>query len=828
MKNTKSDHDILRRNAEVRLQSQMDAREEISAEDAKGLIHELRVHQIELEMQNDELRRSQIQLEESRMRYADLYDFAPVGYLTLDGNGLVLEANLTIARQLGVERSRILGKPLSGYIVMSDRNAFRSHLNNALKEITNRACEVRFMKKGGGDFHALLDTIFVEDAGGNGRIRTSVTDISERKRAEEEANLQRETLTGIFESAPYVMMLVNKDGRVENINRKGVAFGGKPKEELLGLLGGEVFSCLNSFDGLGCGRNPVCADCPVRTRVTKTFETGQDIYEAEGRMILRRDFMDVAVEMLISTSLVKDKVLVSIADITERKRAEAMLASVSRQNELLLNSVGDGICGLDLEGRTTFANPKAVQLVGYNLEEMIGHHHHDLIHHTRPDGSPYRRQECPINAAFKDGQVHNVDTEVFWRKDGTNFPVAYKSTPIRDEKGELQGAVVVFSDITERKRLEEKLRESQSRLDLALRSAHMGVWHLDIAQDKRVFDDQVCYLLGIEPAKFTGAPGDFFDAVHPDDCDRNRDALARTIERGVPYETEYRAVWPDGSVHYVTSRGKLVRDDKGRPVMVNGLIWDITERKHMEEELRKSRDELELRVHERTAELQQSEERLRYLSGRLLAAQEEERKRIGAEIHDSIGSSLASVNFALEAARSKALQLDGEQLQDLLESPISITKKAIEETRRIHTGMRPPILDDIGLIAAIGWYCREFQRNHPQIHIEVGVDIEESQIPEPLKIVIFRILQESLNNIAKYSKAEFVDLAVMKTSGAIEFAIEDNGIGFDVDEILSRANCDRGLGLTSMRERALLAGGNLMIQSIPGEGTTIRGSWSIL
>jgi PAS domain S-box-containing protein len=142
----------------------------------------------------------------------------------------------------------------------------------------------------------------------------------------------------------------------------------------------------------------------------------------------------------------------------------------------------------------------------------------------------------------------------------------------------------VQTDVTERKRMEQELRENQSRLDLALRSSQMGVWHLDIDEDRRVFDDQVCHLLGIDPARFTGTAKEFFDAVHPDDHDRVRAALVRTIEHGVPYETEYRAIWPDGGVHHITARGNLARDKNGRPVRINGLIWDITEHKRMEEE----------------------------------------------------------------------------------------------------------------------------------------------------------------------------------------------------------------------------------------------------
>jgi len=149
-----------------------------------------------------------------------------------------------------------------------------------------------------------------------------------------------------------------------------------------------------------------------------------------------------------------------------KKSEPSTIEALERRNELILRCAGEGIYGLDRDGCTTFVNPAAAEMLGWTAEELIGKPQHDIIHHTKPDGSAYSSEECPIYRAFEDGEVHRVDDEVFWRKDGTGLAVEYVSTPIYDEAGELAGAVVTFKDIAERKRQQEALERALAEVQV--------------------------------------------------------------------------------------------------------------------------------------------------------------------------------------------------------------------------------------------------------------------------------------------------------------------------------------------------------------------------
>jgi PAS domain S-box-containing protein len=225
--------------------------------------------------------------------------------------------------------------------------------------------------------------------------------------------------------------------------------------------------------------------------------------------------------------------------------------------------------------------------------------------------------------------------------------------------------------------------------------------------------------------------------------------------------------------------------------------------------------------------LKESEKQLKYLASRLLAAHEEERKRIAGDIHDSLGSSLSQIKHKVEGVLEDVKERSITEVTESLKSVIPIIQESIDECRRLQMDLRPPMLDDIGILATLTWFCRRFQTIFPGIRIEQKINIKEDEVLNLLKTAIFRIAQEAMNNVAKYSKANLISLSLKGEGKNIELAITDNGIGFNVEEMLAKERSRRGLGLESMRERAELSGGSFAIESAQGQGTVIRASWPL-
>ncbi len=286
-------------------------------------------------------------------------------------------------------------------------------------------------------------------------------------------------------------------------------------------------------------------------------------------------------------------------EIRERKQIEQQTIHVHRQNQLLLNSVAEGIFGIDLNGLTTFVNPAGANMLGYEVNELIGSPMHATIHHSWPDGSSFPREECSMYATFMDGTIRYRDNEVLWRKDGTSFSVAYTSNPIRNDNGELEGAVITFRDITEHQQKEQTLNQLSERLLLATYAAKMGIWDWDITRNALTWDDQMLALHGLTRDQFEGQQGGYtawMKTIHPEDRQQAQEDSRQALQEGKEYHPQFRVVWSDQSIHTIQAHAIVQRDSEGKPVRMTGVNWDITK----ETEAAASRELLEKAINRGT------------------------------------------------------------------------------------------------------------------------------------------------------------------------------------------------------------------------------------
>ena len=409
-------------------------------------------------------------------------------------------------------------------------------------------------------------------------------------------------------------------------------------------------------------------------------------------------------------------------------------------------------------------------------------------------------------------------------QEGLEERVAERTTQLTNANAALH------SEINERKQAEEELRKSEARHRSYIEVTEQLGWTTDangeVVEDIpswRGFTGQ-----GEKEVKGWG----WSKALHPDDLEHTVRVWRNAVATRNSYETEYRIRRQDGSYRHFLARGVPVFKDNGDIREWVGTCIDITERKRTEEalkqytkELQRLTETLEQRVRERTEELEKANEGLRRLSSKLLSAQEEERKRIAGEIHDTLGSCLNAIKFKIE---DTLLQIGGtpRAAAESLSTVIPMIHEGVEECRRIQMDLRPAMLDDLGLLPTLSWFFRKFQAIYSQIQIAQEIEVEDKDIPPSLKIVIFRVTQEAMNNIAKYSKADLARLSLRKLDNRMELAIQDNGQGFNPGKVTGSESGRRGLGLTSMRERVELSGGSFYIESFEGNGTTIRAAWS--
>ncbi|MHB0878176.1 MAG: PAS domain-containing hybrid sensor histidine kinase/response regulator [Anaerolineae bacterium] len=424
--------------------------EGLSPEAARQVLHELRVHQIELEMQNEELRRAQEALEASRERYFDLYDLAPVGYATLSEQGLILEANLTAATLLGVARGVLPKQRLARFIFRDDQDAYYLHRKRLFGSGAAQVCELRMVRADGAQFWARLEAALSGGADGDLVCRTTISNVSERKKAEETLRESEITLQSVLDASTESVFMMDPDGVVLATNETAAVRLGVRASDLIGRR-------IYDF-------HPPDLAGSRRAQVSRAVQSGKPLRFEDQRAGM---WLDSAVYPIRNAQGQVDRIAIYGTDITERTRAQQALAVERQRLAVTLQAMGDGLIASDGEGRVTMMNRRAEQLTGWQEEEALGTPLADVFI-VRPGGGPPGHDGHLSESIHGTEQAAERQTRgVLLARDGTERLVTASAAPVSDETGG-PGVVLVFQDVTLQQRIEEELLKANKLESLGI------------------------------------------------------------------------------------------------------------------------------------------------------------------------------------------------------------------------------------------------------------------------------------------------------------------------------------------------------------------------
>jgi PAS domain S-box-containing protein len=435
-----------------------------------------------------------------------------------------------------------------------------------------------------------------------------------------------------------------------------------------------------------------------------------------------------------------------------------------------------------------------------DISEFLGHNHFEFY--------PHEENEAIFKQVVETKAPYQAFAKPFSFPDHPEWGVTYWDwtlTPILDDEGETEFLVFSLEDMTERKRTENSLSAAH-QYNRSLIEASVDPL-VTINPEGKVTDANKAteVITGVPRNQLIGS--DFSDYFT--EPEKARKGYKNVFAQGSVRDYSLAIRHTSGMITDVLYNANIYRNEAGEIQGIFAAARDVTDMKRAEEALR------------------ESETRLRALSSQLLTAQESERKRIAMELHDGIGQILTAIKFKVENILQDKGKGKARAKEKSLKAIVPMVRESVEEVRRIQMDLRPSTLDDLGILATLGWFCREYQKIYFHIRIEKEIGLQESEVSTPLKTVIYRLTQEALNNIAKHSKADLIYLSLRKREDRVEWVVKDNGIGFDLEKILSSERFRRGLGLNSMRERTELSGGSFEIETTLGAGTMIRASWPI-
>ena len=490
-------------------------------------------------------------------------------------------------------------------------------------------------------------------------------------------------------------------------------------------------------------------------------------------------------------------------EITERMRVEEELRKRGKEITFIAENVPALFSYLDGNGCYRFINKRYEEWFNIPRAQIIGKHYKEVL------GESVSEQIKGFVEAALRGEEVNYEAPLPYLHGGLRW-VSAKYVPSIDDQGKLIGFFGLVTDITERKHMEETLSKSKEKFGELFDNAPVGYFEYDKQGRISNVNRTEAEMLGYTFEEMVGQP--VWKFIVEEKVARNQilSKLTGTMSPARGLERTYRR--KDGTTFPALIEDRILKDSDGKIVGIRCTIQDITKNKQVE---RERKDLFE--------QVRTSRERLRRLSHRLVEVQETERRDLVRKLHDEVGQDLTALSLNLNIVQSLVRSLlpvkMGTKLTNRMNDSLDLVEKTIERIRDLMVELRPPVLDDYGLTAALHWYGKQFSERTGIVPV---IELEEliPRLPLPLETGFFRIAQEALTNVSKYAKAKQFVLSLDEVNGEVQLSIADDGIGFDAQNH-QEPGAKPEWGLINMRERAQALGGDLFVETAPGKGTKI-------
>ena len=598
--------------------------------------------------------------------------------------------------------------------------------------------------------------------------------------ADEASNVIEERLRLIIDTIPTIVWRKLPDGSADFLNRNFREYTGLSLEDGLGW--GWMMNAFHPDDRL-------MEEWRTALAAGKAFDREARLRRADGQY---RWFLIRAVPFQDAQGNIVHWYGTS-TDIEDLKRAEHRI-------RLLINAIPTMAWTLRPDGVIDFVNQRWLDYTGLTLQQEID----DPTGVVHPEDLPRVIKKWLVDMATGEPSEDEMRLR---RVDGQYRWFLVRTAPLRDEQGNVVEWYGISIDIEDRKRAEEALRSTEreqrsiaaqlererARLLEAQEVAKLGSWEAELQSLNVSWSEQTHRIFETNPARFHPTRPTFREFIHPEDRAKVDAAFVASLDKRSPSTVEYRIVMPDGRVKIVEERWQAFHDEAGNPVRVAGTCRDITERVRAEEELRR-------------------------LSGQLLRLQDEERRRIARELHDSTGQDLVALATTLSELRS-SIPSSARTLRRLASQSQALADQCVREVRTLSYLLHPPMLDEAGLEDAVRHYAAGFAER-TGIEVDLQLSSGFGRLKPDVEMALFRVVQESLTNIQRHSGSLRAKIRMDRNQEQLALEVSDSGSGNSGDrdvELPFRP----GVGLASMHERVKLIGGRLAIES-SSTGTTVR------